>query len=246
MNGAIDSYEIHWSENNPQIPDDDDEVIGVNITCDLKFDCGVATKEKKVNLKDESHFTREVLLLDDVLPNYIFYKALGRQTTEKNTEAQLRYSQENFEAPTLSEIGSHDNCQTNISRSPESNEKCKKQKWQKITMYDDSDSQSLSEEKYRQDFGIKGFEIKDGIVDDFIDPSVSATTTPKPSQILQEPNFRIVPGNTHSMVIGGMQSGEQYLISIRACVKENISKTRCGPTLAMHAFPFNINPYSHF
>ncbi|KAL5286195.1 INSR family protein [Megaselia abdita] len=254
LNGVIDRYEIFWEEVNKDI-DDDDELILTNVTCDPKYDCSIVTKER-VDLNDDSYFSRVVFLFDDILPNYVFQQS------------------KNLYEP-MEGLNKSQQCKSIISNETKDMEKCEQfskakkptnqgEKFQKlISSLLKPEEGSLFSEEEDQDLGITGFEIKDGIKDDFNktttaneknrdNPNSIVSDVEKTKAVIHsdpkdsKENSVKVPGNVHTLLIGGLESEEHYLVSIRACVKENISKTPCGPPLIMHASPINISTAKFF
>lgn len=235
------------------------------MTCDLKYDCSNPQKDR-VDLNDDSHFSREVFLLDDILPNYVFTprkapiessSIVSKFQLCMNLVSQGSNSTEDFEK-----------CkQLPIAKKPTNVEE--KEKIAK-NITSKSEEIPLFQDEEDQDFGIKGFEIKDGIIDDF-----KNSTTPNPlyndnrmnanritsdektttessfapstgSSGESKVKFVKVPGDLHTLLIDGLESEEHYLVSIRACVKDTISKTPCGPSLEMHASPINLSTAKFF
>lgn len=203
-------------------------------------------------MNDDTHFSREVYLLDDILPNYVF---IPRKIANESTSTITKLEQ----------------CENTVSNSSEDLEKCKKfskskkptnleDKMQKVTGAK-SEENSFFEEEENQDFGIKGLEIKDGIKDDFensVSPSPlhsegrgRSNSIPSEEKLTKsqtfsnhdnpKENFRTVPGNVHTLLIGGLESEEHYLVTIKACVNNNISKTPCGAETSMHASPITLS-----
>lgn len=163
-----------------------------------------------------------------------------------------------------------------MSNSTEDMEKCKKfSKAKKPTNLEDkiekvtgvkAQESAFFEEEENQDFGIAGLEIKDGIKDDFKNSASpnplysegkgSANSIPSEDKLAKSTTFtyhgntkeyfRTVPGNVHTLLIGGLESEEHYLVSIKACVSDTISKTPCGAETSMHASPINLSTAKFF
>lgn len=218
LNGVIDRYEIFWNEILVDTSDDD-ELIAANVTCDPKYDCSIISKQR-VDLNDDSHFSREVFLLEDILPNYIF---VPRKATDKK--------------PTIQE----DKIQKNISIKIEETLLMDEEDQDlgiagleiKDGIKDDFNPNPLKNEVYKNPNSI---------------PSAEKTTGVKKVPDSEEHNEKLeeVDGSLHTLLISGLQSEEHYMVSIRACVKATISKTPCGPLLTMHASPINLSTAKFF
>lgn len=249
LNGFIDRYEIFWNEVNTEIPDDD-ELFNGNLTCDAEIDCLLKTRKQRLDLNDDNHFHREVLLLDDVVPNILFSKNTNIKSDSVADKKPDRV--EKVQKVT----------KKSVTKKPTNQE----QKTEKTTTiksileYIDS----IPEEE----LGFEGMEIIDGFKDDFA-PKSPLTTHVKqvfqksPNSILEEKRpdkvpqtissqfDRIssiqVPGNVHSYLLGGLESEEHYKVSIMACVKTHSdSEGLCGPVITMYVTPENLSVAQFF
>lgn len=172
------------------------------VSCDPQYDCSIISKER-VDLNDDSHFSREVFLLDDVLPNYIFPP---RKAEEPPQKVQASNSTAEHLIVPVKNLTKFEQCKIDAN-STEDLEMCKKlsdekkptnqeQKIVKTNMTKvDEMAYYLEEERQNlldQDTGKEDFKIKDGFFDDFENETTTSTST-TPSYSNDRKNANSIP-----------------------------------------------------